>query len=116
MTPSAKRSLTEPNGLKASILTNRLTSGGASLPMRTTGVLPIVSRILPYLLPILFVLQCRRPTVPLWAPSDCARLHYPYTGEISRESAASGETHCAENSRPTPPDPSPGQYRSEIVA
>src|SRR3954464_9114238 len=45
ITPSASRSLTEPSGLKASILTKRLTSGGASLPMRTTGVLPTVSRI-----------------------------------------------------------------------
>src|SRR5205085_11453536 len=45
MTPSAKRSLTEPSGLKASILTNRFASGGASLPILTTGVFPTVSRI-----------------------------------------------------------------------
>src|SRR5207249_3551875 len=45
MTPSARRSLTEPSGLKASIFTNRFTSAGASLPILTTGVLPMVSRI-----------------------------------------------------------------------
>src|ERR1043166_7253852 len=45
MTPSARRSLTEPSGLNASILTNRFTSGGASLPILTTGVLPTVSRM-----------------------------------------------------------------------
>ena len=52
ITPSARRSLTEPSGLKASILTNRLTPGGASRLMRTTGVLPIVSRMFSYLRPI----------------------------------------------------------------
>ena len=46
MTPSARRSLTEPSGLKASILTNRFTPGGASRLILTTGVLPTVSRIL----------------------------------------------------------------------
>src|SRR5580704_491757 len=46
MTPSASRSLTEPRGLKASILTNRFASGGASLLILTTGVLPTVSRML----------------------------------------------------------------------
>src|SRR5215217_3837130 len=46
ITPIARRSLTEPSGLNASILTNRLTPGGASLLIRTTGVLPIVSRML----------------------------------------------------------------------
>ena len=45
MTPSARRSLTEPSGLKASTLTNRLTPGGASRLIRTTGVLPTVSRM-----------------------------------------------------------------------
>src|SRR5262245_38663279 len=50
ITPSARRSLTEPSGLNASILTNRLTSRGASLLMRTTGVWPTVSRMLWYLL------------------------------------------------------------------
>src|SRR6516164_3025767 len=45
MTPSARRSLTDPSGLKASILTNRLTPVGASLLIRTTGVRPTVSRI-----------------------------------------------------------------------
>src|SRR5262245_6052738 len=46
MTPNARRSLTEPRGLKASILAKRLTPRGASLLIRTTGVLPIVSRML----------------------------------------------------------------------
>ncbi len=46
ITPSARRSLTEPSGLNASILTNRFTPGGASRLIRTTGVLPTVSRIL----------------------------------------------------------------------
>ena len=46
ITPSARRSLTEPSGLKASILTNRFTPGGASRLIRTTGVLPTVSRML----------------------------------------------------------------------
>ena len=45
MTPSARRSLTEPSGLKASILTNRLAPAGASRLIRTTGVLPTVSRM-----------------------------------------------------------------------
>ena len=52
ITPRARRSLTEPSGLKASILTNRFTPGGASLLILTTGVLPTVSRILAYLCPI----------------------------------------------------------------
>ena len=45
ITPSARRSLTEPSGLKASILTNTFTPCGASLLIFTTGVLPIVSRM-----------------------------------------------------------------------
>src|ERR1700688_1886167 len=45
MTPSARRSLTEPSGLNASILTNRLMPFGPSLLILTTGVLPMVSRI-----------------------------------------------------------------------
>src|SRR3977135_2179838 len=46
ITPSARRSFTEPSGLNASILTNRFTPAGPSLLMRTTGVLPTVSRML----------------------------------------------------------------------
>src|SRR5436190_4151522 len=46
ITPSARRSFTEPSGLNASILTNRFTCAGASLLMRTTGVLPTVPRML----------------------------------------------------------------------
>src|SRR5205085_4642581 len=45
ITPNARRSFTEPSGLNASILTNRFTCAGASLLMRTTGVLPTVPRI-----------------------------------------------------------------------
>ena len=48
ITPSARRSLTEPSGLKASTLTYRFTPAGARRLMRTTGVLPIVSRMLEY--------------------------------------------------------------------
>src|SRR5271166_4526491 len=55
ITPSASRSLTEPNGLKASILTKSCTSGGASLPIRTTGVLPTVSRMFANLRPMVFL-------------------------------------------------------------
>src|SRR4029453_7274386 len=50
ITPSAKRSLTEPSGLKASIFTKELTPAGASRCMRTTGVLPTVPRMLSNLL------------------------------------------------------------------
>src|SRR5689334_8146214 len=63
MTPSASRSLTEPSGLNASILTNRFTSGGASLPIRTTGVLPTVSRIFANLRPMAFPPKAGKPFV-----------------------------------------------------
>src|SRR6266404_5100252 len=46
MTPRAKRSLTDPIGLKASNLTYRATCAGASFFILTTGVRPIVSRML----------------------------------------------------------------------
>src|SRR5215475_11610582 len=46
MTPSARRSFTDPRGLKASILTKRLILAGASLLIFTIGVLPTVSRML----------------------------------------------------------------------
>src|SRR5262249_17448823 len=45
ITPRAKRSLTDPKGLKASIFTKRFTPAGASLFIFTEGVLPTVSRI-----------------------------------------------------------------------
>jgi hypothetical protein len=54
MTPIASRSLTEPIGLKASSLAKTFTCRGASAPMRTTGVLPIVSRMLSNFVPIAF--------------------------------------------------------------
>src|SRR5215472_16590815 len=46
MTPSARRSLTEPRGLNASFFTKKLMPFGASLLMRITGVWPTVSRML----------------------------------------------------------------------
>ncbi len=46
MTPSARRSFTEPSGLNASIFTKRFTPSGANRLIRTTGVLPTVSRML----------------------------------------------------------------------
>src|SRR6266446_114566 len=46
MTPRANRSLTDPIGLKASNLTYRATCAGASFFILTTGVRPIVSRML----------------------------------------------------------------------
>src|SRR5579859_1964248 len=46
MTPSANRSLTEPSGLKASILTQTSTPSGASRLILTTGVRPIVPTML----------------------------------------------------------------------
>src|SRR3984885_13429592 len=52
ITPRARRSLTDPRGLKASILTNRLIPAGPSLLILTTGVLPTVSRMLAYLCPM----------------------------------------------------------------
>src|SRR5688572_20183052 len=49
ITPSASRSFTEPSGLNASIFTYSSAPGGASLPILTTGVFPIVSRMFAYL-------------------------------------------------------------------
>ena len=48
MIARAMRSLTEPIGLNDSSFANTLTPGGASLPRRTRGVLPIVSSIVSY--------------------------------------------------------------------
>src|ERR1700739_2764634 len=52
ITPRANRSFTEPRGLKASIFTKRFTPCGARRLIRTTGVLPIVSRIFWYFRPM----------------------------------------------------------------
>src|SRR2546421_587181 len=70
ITPSARRSFTEPRGLNASILTNRFTCAGASLFMRTAGVLPTVSRMLPYLAISLSAFACRRR----WALDSLGRI------------------------------------------
>src|SRR5450755_5093214 len=48
ITPRAKRSFTEPSGLKASIFTKKFTPCGAKRLIRTTGVLPTVSTMLWY--------------------------------------------------------------------
>src|SRR5690349_11896303 len=48
ITARARRSFTELSGLNDSHLTNRFTPGGASRLIRTTGVLPIVSRMFAY--------------------------------------------------------------------
>src|SRR5512146_2635832 len=72
ITPSARRSLTEPSGLNASILTNRLTPFGANLLIRTTGVRPIVSRILANL-----AISHLQPCGGLVSPhSSCKRLYF----------------------------------------
>src|SRR4051794_25171574 len=84
MTPSASRSLTEPSGLNASILTNRFTSGGASFPMRTTGVLPTVSRILANLRPMSFSPEAGRSVIgALGAPRQWRRDRRPAQPEIA---------------------------------
>src|ERR1700704_5309657 len=72
MTPSARRSLTEPSGLKASILTNRLMPFGPNLLMRTTGVLPMVPKILSN-----FAIETSQVSV---APArEARRLHVQHT-------------------------------------
>src|SRR3954451_10651263 len=58
MTPSASRSLTEPRGLKASILTKTFTPDGPRRLIRTTGVLPIVSLMLWYIRPMPLLQPC----------------------------------------------------------
>src|SRR5262245_5632158 len=80
ITPSARRSLTEPSGLKASILTKRLTPCGASLLIRTTGVWPTVSRMFLNLLirlpcsDALLGIQCIKNTLSSQSPGR-RRLH-----------------------------------------
>src|SRR5215813_12369184 len=49
ITPSARRSFTEPSGLKASTFTHRFTPGGPRRLIFTTGVRPTVSRMFWYL-------------------------------------------------------------------
>src|SRR5262247_903869 len=79
-TPSASRSLTEPSGLKASILTKILTPCGASLLIRTTGVWPTVSRMFLNLLirlpcsDALLGIQCIKNTLSPQSPGR-RRLH-----------------------------------------
>src|SRR6185503_11424193 len=73
MTPSASRSLTEPSGLKASILTNRLTPFGASLLMRTTGVRPTVPRMLSNL-----AIAASRPSRPLHVQNTSIRIEHRF--------------------------------------
>src|SRR5271154_1480431 len=63
MTPRARRSLTEPSGLKASTFTERLMPAGASLLILTTGVLPTVSRMLAYLCPTWLYLGSRSDAI-----------------------------------------------------
>src|SRR4029079_9704429 len=58
MTPIARRSLTDPSGLKAAALAYRFTPAGARRLMRTTGVLPIVSRMLAYRFVMAFPRGC----------------------------------------------------------
>src|SRR3954447_7788560 len=76
MTPSARRSLTEPSGLNASTLTQRFTPGGPRRLMRTTGVLPMVPRMLSW----------RAMQSP---PNDFVILfRYAWTSAVSRDTAA----------------------------
>src|SRR5262245_24522834 len=49
MIPIARRSFTEESGLKASHFTYSETSGGASLWILTTGVLPMVPRMVSWI-------------------------------------------------------------------
>jgi hypothetical protein len=55
--------LTDPIGLKASILTKRLIDGGASRLILTTGVRPIVSMMLPNRFPIVSILPSENGSV-----------------------------------------------------
>src|ERR1700677_1041791 len=73
MTPSARRSLTEPRGLKASILTKRLMPAGARWLMRTTGVLPTVPRMLSNLR---FIVRCSLAIEILLRESERLRLFF----------------------------------------
>src|SRR5215510_10741477 len=57
ITPSARRSFTEPSGLNASSFTNSSTPGGASLATLTTGVRPTVSRMFSNRLPTVILFK-----------------------------------------------------------
>src|SRR4051812_16060638 len=71
ITPNARRSLTDPSGLNASILTYKFTPGGAKRLIRTTGVWPTLSRmLLSLLMNSPAIDQWRRSLRPIW----CWRL------------------------------------------
>src|SRR5262249_41274622 len=102
ITPSASRSLTEPNGLKASTFTNRFTPGGPSLLIFTTGVLPTVSRILSYRATLLLPSrhsqsfdQRRRSCATHGFPSEPAA---PVPGDCSSVRGPESRPTCARNS------------------
>src|SRR5262249_51067784 len=102
ITPSASRSLTEPNGLKPSIFTNRFTPGGPSLLIFTTGVLPTVSRILSYRATLLLPSrhsqsfdQRRRSCATHGFPSEPAA---PVPGDCSSVRGPESRPTCARNS------------------
>src|SRR5262245_33626921 len=108
MMPSASRSLTDPIGLNASIFTYRLTCGGASLLIRTTGVLPMVPRMLSNLRPIV------EPPPLSVEPASLRRLPFrpeipPDRPEIRRlESRGHRERECRQSPPPARPSPDPG--------
>src|SRR5207253_5419145 len=82
MMPSASRSFTDPNGLKASILTYRFKFGGAMLLIFTTGVLPTVSRMLanlvisPGVCPTSFGVEVGNPSCATYVPVKCSTAAY----------------------------------------
>src|SRR5262245_58281430 len=102
ITPSASRSLTEPNGLKASTFTNRFTPGGPSLLILTTVVLPTVSRMLSYRATLFLPTrhsrsfdQRRRSFATQGLPSEPAA---PVLGDCSSVRGPESRSTCARNS------------------
>src|ERR1044071_6836456 len=89
ITPSARRSFTEPSGLNASILTNRFTPAGPSLLMRTTGVLPTVSRMLSNLA-ILFSLK----SAPRAVGEQLFRLRHHAGDDVARVRQIVDQAEC----------------------
>src|SRR5262245_55452118 len=95
MTPSASRSLTEPNGLKASILTYRLMPGGANRLILTTGVLPTVSRMFWYLRPMIASVDlpgrgrgpAPQPCAAIWRSWRATTTHHADLGQLSSDTA-----------------------------
>ena len=83
ITPRARRSFTEPSGLKASTFTKRFTPGGASLLIFTTGVLPTVSRMLPNLRRIGPLSGCTWAAG--WAAVASRFVHFGASGVASSE-------------------------------